>query len=93
MPRWKNCVNCGDEYSTVGDLCKDCLPAPKAAVKPGSSPLPHGTAACPYCKAAVDWSNVGRMRREFEDNTVEVIYFCSSCRAWLEAAAWMEEEK
>lgn len=76
------CVNCGDPVHGPGDLCADCLPAPPA--------LDPGTPACPYCKAPNPWEKMRRYRRNHPDGRVEVLYYCPSCRAVLEAASWME---
>ena len=75
------CVNCGDPVLGSGDLCADCTPVISA---------PTGIAVCPYCKTPTPWEQMRRYRQAHEDGRVEVLYYCPTCRAVLEAASWME---
>jgi NMD protein affecting ribosome stability and mRNA decay len=77
------CVNCGDPIHGAGDLCEDCMPA-----NPGHPPI--GASICPYCESDSPWEKMRRHRRDHENGRVEVLYYCPTCRAVIEAASWME---
>ena len=74
------CIYCGDPVLGAGDLCADCTP----------SSVPTGDAVCPYCETASPWEKMRRYRRDHENGRVEVLYYCPTCRAVVEAASWME---
>lgn len=70
-----------DASKRVADLVKEKIRTGDT----GTGPV------CPFCRAEIDWENVGTIETEITIYVREKIYFCPSCRAFLGVSSWHTE--
>ena len=92
------CQLCGASTGGKGTLCFDCAAQQvegqtrvadqvMTRIQTGNLSGP----VCPYCRADLDWQNVGVTEFETSIYVREKIYYCPGCRAFLGVSSWHDE--
>jgi RNA polymerase subunit RPABC4/transcription elongation factor Spt4 len=97
------CLKCGSPTDGKAKLCFTCVSKELSLAEEGEgravleqvkerlTKKPQGGPVCPYCRAPLNWQNIGVMEYEASIYVREKIHYCPVCRALLSVSSWHSE--